>query len=244
VSHSDPGIFAGKTMPSRHESTPGMSVAAAKKPESLQHRMGCCILLPMLSWCQLRKIFTSKPPFPTGLVLSVIPLLAILSAWLKPLTGVGVLSPWLKVAYFATIAYYVAFTVYAVRCPETIKRYSSSVDRIKSERQLWADSNPSHRLDIVRTQLGASEPTRIELENLEGQRDGALGVERAELNRRIAALVDREWLNAVQQFLARTYDEDNTKRCAARCVGTLFLLAFAIGIVVVVIHRSILVIRG
>jgi hypothetical protein len=198
----------------------------------------------MLSWRRLRAIFTSKPPFPTGLVLSVIPLLAILSAWLKPMTGVVALSPWLKVAYFATVAYYVGLAAYAVWCPEAIKRHSSPVDRIKDERKPWLDSNPSHRADIVRTQLGASEPARIELESLEGQRDAAIGVERDQLEQRIAVVVDREWQNAVQQFLARTYEEDDTKRPMARCLATIFFVAFAIGIVGVLIHRSLLVIRG
>jgi hypothetical protein len=64
------------------------------------------------------------------------------------------------------------------------------------------------------------------------------------LEQRIAVVVDREWQNAVQQFLARTYEEDDTKRPMARCLATIFFVAFAIGIVGVLIHRSLLVIRG
>jgi hypothetical protein len=179
-----------------------------------------------------------------GLILSAIPLLAILSAWFSPLTGFGALSPWLKVAYFATIAYYIALTVYAVRCPETVKQHSSAVERINDERQAWLDSNPSHRADVIRTQLAENEPARIELARLEAQRDVAIGGERNQLDQRIAALVDGEWPNAVQQFLARTYEEDNEKRPIARFVATLFFLAFAIGIFRVLVHRSLLVING
>lgn len=65
----------------------------------------------MLSWRQLRVIVKSKPPIPTGLLLGVLPAVAIVSTWVRPLAGIGTLSPWLKIAYFATVAYYLAFAI-------------------------------------------------------------------------------------------------------------------------------------
>lgn len=126
----------------------------------------------------------------------------------------------------------------------TIKRHDSAVDRIKDERGPWADSNPTHRVHIVRTQLAENQPARIELDKLEAERDSSIGDQRAELDKNIATIVDREWHKAVQQYLARTYDEDDTKQPLVRGVCTLSLLVAAIGFFIVLIHRTLLVFRA
>lgn len=195
----------------------------------------------MLTWLQIRAIVKAKPPIPTGVLLGVIPLLAIASAWIRPLAGVGTLSPWLKVAYFASLAFFVAYGVFSVFCPETIQRHDTAHARIDEEYEALARSNPSLRVHIVRTQLGESEPARLELDSLELQRDSAIGTERDALEARIEALVTREWPNAVQQYLARTHAEDNVKTPSARFACAIALLTFGVGVLIVLIHRTHLV---
>lgn len=196
----------------------------------------------MLTWLQIRGIVKAKPPIPTGVLLGVIPLLAIVSAWLSPLAGVGSLSPWLKIAYFASLAFFIAYAVFAVFCPESVKRHGTAHERIREEFEALARLSPSLRIHVVRTQLGPTEPARIELDALERQRDSALGPQRDSIDASIAQLVEREWPNAVQQYLARTHAEDDVKSPHARLACAVALFVFGVGVLIVLIHRSLLVI--
>lgn len=198
----------------------------------------------MLSWQKIRTCVRGKPPIPTGVIIAVIPLLALTSAWLQPLTGIGSLSTWLKIAYFASLSYFVSCVLFAVYCPDIVKQYDCAVDRIERERNSYANSNPAYRFEIVITQLGQNEVARIELLRLAAERDSAIGSNRAELDTQINELVDREWVNAVQQYLARGYDEADLSRPRARASCTLALVVFALGVVAVLFHRTILVVSG
>lgn len=200
-----------------------------------------CTLVGMPTWLQLRTIVKAKPPIPTGVILGAVPVLAIASTWMHPLGGFGALSPWLKIAYFASLSFFVAYATFAVRCPETIKRHGTAFERIAEEYEALARSSPSLRIHVVRTQLAHGEPARAELDALEARRDKTIGQERDVITAEIDRLVDREWPNAVQQYLARTHAEDNVKDRAGRLVCFIALLAFGGGVLLVFIHRSYLV---
>lgn len=177
-------------------------------------------------------------PFPALVVFGLIPWIAIASTWLRPLTGFTLLSPWLKIAYLSTLCYYISYISYVMSCPPKIKRYRGVHDLIRREFGPTERSNPSLRADVVRTQLGTSEPAWVELTTLERQRDDASGDQREQLDAKIHALVNKEWPNAVQQYLAREFEDDTRKAPTARFVATAMCAVSLTSVLVVILHKT------
>jgi hypothetical protein len=195
----------------------------------------------MLGWRTIRSLVHSKPLIAVAGVFVVVPLIAILVSWTKNATGIGSLSVWLKIAYFAAVMYIIAGVAYGIFCPELIKRYDNEIDLIHREFDPLSRSNPRYRLEITLTQLTRREPDYEALVELSKQRDVVIGTERDNVDARIDSIVELHWPDTVQRYLVRQYDECDRSRAAARfcCIG-----AWIIGTVasiLVIGHRTVIV---
>src|SRR5690606_29493690 len=70
----------------------------------------------MIRWRTIRGLVRSRPLIAVGVVFVGTPVVAIALSWFKTEWGIGTLSPWLKVAYFASLMYLLALAIYAVGC--------------------------------------------------------------------------------------------------------------------------------
>jgi hypothetical protein len=195
----------------------------------------------MTHWRKIRALVNSKPLVAVNAIFAVLPILAIAISWANQFFGVGSLSPWLKLAYFASVIYILALVAYFAFCPELIKRYESELDRIGSEFEAYSRSNPDYRLEVTLTQTDARDPVYSMLVELSRERDNAFGENRIAIDSRIEAEVDKRWDHTVQSHLARTYEAADTSRPVARLAILAAWLLATLASVAFIIHRSIAV---
>jgi len=183
----------------------------------------------------------SRPLIAVGVVFVGTPVVAIALSWFRTEWGIGTLSPWLKLAYFASLMYLFALIIYAVGCPEVIRRYDSVFDRIDREREAYARSNPNQRLEVTLSQLGEDDPDRSKLVELSRRRDESGGAERLQVESEIRDLVDPRWDDTVQRYLSRTYVQADRSRVPVRWACLVTWVIGTLAASVVVVHRVIVV---
>ena len=129
--------------------------------------------------------------------------------------------PTLKWLYAASFAYAIGIAIYQYRCPELIKRFSSSHEYVEHLHSIFLRAHAHHRLNIVLPHLDPVTDAEIlgKIDNLIDKRDSSDNEKRREIEKELDDILSALHPDAVQRYLVKEYDAKNEESPVALWVS-------------------------